>query len=61
MILVLPVDISKTAFKKFLKYEFFLLYIQRLKNWEGRERKKTREYEKENEREDERKSEEVSF
>lgn len=34
-------------------------YQERLKNWEGRERKKTREYEKENEREEERKSEEA--
>ncbi|CAL1527777.1 unnamed protein product [Lymnaea stagnalis] len=31
---------------------------ERLKNWEGRERKKSREYEKENEREEERKAEE---
>ncbi|KAH9490308.1 putative RNA-binding protein 25 [Bulinus truncatus] len=34
-------------------------YQERLKNWESRERKKSREYEKENEREDERKSEEA--
>ena len=35
-------------------------FLQRLKNWEARERKKTREYEKEREKEDERKAEEVS-
>lgn len=35
--------------------------LQRLKNWEARERKKSREYEKEKEREDERKAEEVRF
>ncbi|KAK6997939.1 RNA-binding protein 25 [Biomphalaria glabrata] len=34
-------------------------YQERLKNWESRERKKSREYEKENEREDERKAEEA--
>ena len=34
---------------------------QRLKNWESRERKKSREYEKENDREDERRAEEVRF
>lgn len=35
-------------------------FLQRLKNWEARERKKAREYEKEREREEERKAEEVS-
>nr|KAG5712289.1 hypothetical protein BaRGS_023868 [Batillaria attramentaria] len=34
-------------------------YQERLKNWEQRERKKSREYEKEKEREDERKAEEA--
>ena len=33
--------------------------LQRLKNWEARERKKAREHEKERDREEERKSEEV--
>lgn len=37
-----------------------LVCIQRLKNWEQRERKKSREYEKEKEREEERKAEEVN-
>lgn len=36
-----------------------MLYSQRLKNWEARERKKAREYEKEREREEDRKQEEV--
>ena len=38
-----------------------LFCLQRLKNWEARERKKTREYEKEREKEEERKAEEVSM
>lgn len=37
-----------------------ITFLQRLKNWEARERKKAREYEKEREREEERKAEEVS-
>lgn len=36
-----------------------LAYQERLKNWEARERKKSREYEKEREREEERKAEEL--
>ena len=36
-----------------------LILIQRLKNWETRERKKGRDYEKERDKEDERKSDEV--
>lgn len=38
-----------------------LIFSQRLKNWEGRERKKAREYDKETEREEEKKVEEVSL
>lgn len=38
----------------------FGLLIQRLKNWEIRERKKSRDYEKETEREEERRREMVS-
>ncbi len=37
-----------------------VLFLQRLKNWELRERKKSREYSKERDKEEDRKSEEVS-
>lgn len=42
-----------------LKIEVHFLLLQRLKNWEIRERKKSREYEKEAEREEERRREMV--
>ena len=38
---------------------FMLIFVQLLKKWEARERKKSREYEKEKERDEDRKKEEV--
>lgn len=46
---------------KFQKVLANIWLLQRLKNWEARERKKAREYEKDREREDERHAEEVGF